>query len=49
MSKLIIISLFIRLFQILYVKTFYNADEYWQGPEIAFNLVFGYGYKYIFY
>lgn len=26
------------------VRTYFNPDEYWQGPEVAHNLVFGSGY-----
>lgn len=26
------------------VRTYFNPDEYWQGPEVAHRLVFGSGY-----
>lgn len=28
----------------LLLTTYFNADEYWQGPEVAHRLVFGYGH-----
>eukprot|EP00741_Cyanophora_paradoxa_P015811 tig00020904_g15264.t1 len=27
------------------LQTYFNPDEYWQGPEIAHRLVYGYGYE----
>ena len=29
----------------LYIRSFYNPDEYWQSVEIAHKMVFGYGYE----
>jgi phosphatidylinositol glycan class B len=26
------------------IRTFFEADEFWQGPEVAHRLVFGYGH-----
>jgi phosphatidylinositol glycan class B len=26
------------------LRTFFEADEFWQGPEVAHKLVFGYGH-----
>lgn len=45
--KRILISLLIRFLEILFLKTYYCADEFWQGPEIAHYMVYGYGYRYI--
>ncbi|KAK2552896.1 GPI mannosyltransferase 3, partial [Acropora cervicornis] len=39
--------LFLLVFRILnafVIKTFFVPDEFWQGPEIAHRVVFGYGY-----
>ena len=32
-----------RLFNSLVVVTYFNPDEYWQGPEVAYGLVYGHG------
>ncbi len=29
-----------RWMNVLFVQTSYNIDEYWQGPEIAYGLVY---------
>lgn len=44
-SHIFIFSIVIRTFQSFFTKTALAADEFWQGPEIAHNIVFGYGYK----
>ncbi|GJP35396.1 hypothetical protein CLOM_g19907 [Closterium sp. NIES-68] len=33
-----------RLINSLAVQTYFNPDEFWQGPEVAHRMVFGYGY-----
>jgi phosphatidylinositol glycan class B len=33
-----------RTWNSLFVRTSFNPDEYWQGPEVAHRLVFGYGH-----
>ncbi|CAI5733683.1 unnamed protein product [Hyaloperonospora brassicae] len=33
-----------RLWNALFVRTFFNPDEYWQSTEVAHRLVFGYGH-----
>lgn len=33
-----------RAWNALVVRTSFNPDEYWQGPEVAHRLVFGYGH-----
>ncbi|KAF4319364.1 hypothetical protein BBI17_006618 [Phytophthora kernoviae] len=33
-----------RLWNSLFVRSSFNPDEYWQGPEVAHRLVFGYGH-----
>ena len=33
-----------RVANALVVDTYFNPDEFWQGPEIAHNIVFGYGH-----
>ena len=32
-----------RVLNALCVQTYFVPDEYWQGPEVAHRLVFGYG------
>ena len=32
-----------RALAALSVRTYFNPDEYWQGPEVAHKLVFGTG------
>lgn len=32
----------VRVAGALFVKTYFNPDEYWQGPEVAHRVVFGY-------
>lgn len=39
---LIVFSL--RIASIFVVRTFYEADEYWQSLEVAHKFAFGYGY-----
>jgi hypothetical protein len=34
-----------RLANALLVQTYFNPDEFWQGPEVAHKLVFGYGHE----
>lgn len=46
-STRILISTIVRTLEILLLRTYYCADEFWQGPEIAHKLVYGYGYEYI--
>ena len=36
--------LVLRIFSAVFVKTYFNPDEYWQSVEVAHNVVFGYGY-----
>ena len=33
-----------RLLNAFAVQTYFNADEFWQGPEVAHRFVFGYGF-----
>ena len=33
-----------RIWNALFVRTFFSPDEYWQSTEVAHRLVFGYGY-----
>ena len=33
-----------RVLNALVVDTYFNPDEFWQGPEVAHNMVFGYGH-----
>jgi phosphatidylinositol glycan class B len=33
-----------RVLNALCVQTYFVPDEYWQGPEVAHRLVFGYGH-----
>eukprot|EP00736_Rhodelphis_marinus_P007584 Rmarinus@m.5405 len=34
----------LRILNSILLQTFFMADEYWQGPEVAHHLVFGYGH-----
>lgn len=36
--------LMLRLLNALLVRTYFNPDEYWQGPEVAHRVAFGYGF-----
>ena len=42
--SLFFVLLFFRIFNASLIKTFFVPDEFWQGPEIAHKIVFGYGY-----
>jgi hypothetical protein len=33
-----------RTLDALLVQTYFNPDEYWQGPEVAHQMAFGYGH-----
>ena len=35
--------LLFRILNAILIKTFFVPDEFWQGPEIAHRVVFGYG------
>ena len=35
----------LRVLAALSVRTYFNPDEYWQGPEVAHRLAFGFGYE----
>ena len=37
--------LLLRLCNALAVQTYFNPDEYWQGPEVAHRIAFGYGHR----
>lgn len=39
-----LICLIFRYINAYFTRTYDNPDEYWQGQEVAHNLVFGYGY-----
>jgi len=34
-----------RVLNVLCAQTYFVPDEYWQGPEVAHRLVFGYGWS----
>jgi len=36
--------LLFRIFNAFLIQTFFVPDEFWQGPEVAHRIVFGYGY-----
>lgn len=36
--------LLFRILNALLIKTFFVPDEFWQGPEVAHRIAFGYGY-----
>lgn len=36
--------LVLRVLNSLVVRTFFNPDEYWQGPEVAHHMVWGVGH-----
>ncbi|XP_044756159.1 GPI mannosyltransferase 3 [Coccinella septempunctata] len=39
-----LVFLALRIASVFFVRTFYEADEYWQSLEVAHKFVFGYGY-----
>ncbi|CAI5939425.1 unnamed protein product, partial [Closterium sp. NIES-64] len=43
-KSLFLALLAFRLLNSLAVQTYFNPDEFWQGPEVAHRMVFGYGY-----
>ncbi|XP_068693822.1 GPI mannosyltransferase 3-like isoform X4 [Montipora foliosa] len=43
-NLLLCFLLVFRILNAFTIKTFFVPDEFWQGPEIAHRLVFGYGY-----
>lgn len=45
-SQLFILGLCVtfRFINAYLTRTYDNPDEYWQGQEVAHNMVFGYGY-----
>lgn len=44
-SKSLIFGLIVyRICNVFLVQTWFVPDEFWQGPEVAHKLVFGYGY-----
>ncbi|CAD7700764.1 unnamed protein product, partial [Ostreobium quekettii] len=44
MQHLFVRCLCFRLLNALLVQTYFDPDEFWQGPEVAHRLVFGYGH-----
>ncbi|KAJ1553472.1 hypothetical protein HK096_007703, partial [Nowakowskiella sp. JEL0078] len=42
--KLYLTCLAFRIFNAFAVQTYFDPDEYWQAPEIAHRIVFGYGH-----
>ena len=43
-SRLFAFCLVFRVANAFAVRTYFNADEFWQGPEVAHRVVFGYGH-----
>ena len=43
-TKLLITLVVFRICNACIIQTYFVPDEYWQGPEVAHRLVFGYGY-----
>ncbi len=43
-SRLFAFCFAFRLANAFAVRTYFNADEFWQGPEVAHRAVFGYGH-----
>ena len=39
------VLLLFRVANSLCVRTYFTPDEYWQGPEVAHGMVFGYGHR----
>ena len=37
-------TLAFRVLNAVVLCTYWNPDEFWQGPEVAHRLAFGYGY-----
>ncbi|RHY09382.1 hypothetical protein DYB36_008543 [Aphanomyces astaci] len=46
MWKLVAGLVAFRVFNALFVRTYFNPDEFWQSSEVAHHMVFGYGYLY---
>ncbi|KAJ3052759.1 hypothetical protein HK097_005715 [Rhizophlyctis rosea] len=44
LALLFISSLTLRVLNSLFVRTYYDPDEFWQSLEVAHRFVFGYGY-----
>ena len=44
LTSVLACCLIFRAFNAVVVRTFFNADEFWQGPEIAHKIVYGYGH-----
>ncbi|CAB0014952.1 unnamed protein product [Nesidiocoris tenuis] len=42
--RLLLLLIFLRTMDLLWVRSTYVPDEYWQSLEVAHNKVFGYGY-----
>uniref|UniRef100_A0A0A9XRR6 Mannosyltransferase n=1 Tax=Lygus hesperus TaxID=30085 RepID=A0A0A9XRR6_LYGHE len=42
--RLLLLLVFLRTIDLVWVKSTYVPDEYWQSLEVAHNKVFGYGY-----
>lgn len=45
LSKIFVIAVIFRGINAFILRTYYNPDEYWQGPEVAHDMAFGYGHK----
>ncbi|KAL3614020.1 Mannosyltransferase aptg1 [Castilleja foliolosa] len=44
LHRIFIFCLITRIINSLLVQTYFNPDEYWQGPEVAHHIAFGYGH-----
>ena len=44
LTSILACCLVFRAVNAVVVRTFFNADEFWQGPEIAHKIVYGYGH-----
>lgn len=42
------LCLVVRLIHALLLRTSFAPDEYWQGPEVAHRMVFGYAHRLLF-
>lgn len=43
--KTILVIALVRIASVFVVQTYFDPDEFWQAPEVAHRIVFGYGYQ----
>jgi len=43
-ATMLLLHMLVRLVNALLLRTFFNPDEYWQGPEVGYKIAFGQGH-----